>query len=328
MGRLINKIFFLVVSASCASVVVAGGNVSSLLNQTTQSLSASAASAGIGFIILAFLAGILTSLLPCIYPMIPITVGIIQGQKAQSVRRNFQLTFAYVNGLALVYAMLGYISAKSAVLFGSWLGKPWFIVIMTLLFLYLAGSMIGLYEVYIPRALQSPATVVAGGSVPHCFLLGMLASLVASPCLAPPLVVLMGLVAKQANPFIGFIALYAFSLGMCMILLAVGTFSGALSLLPRAGTWLDTVKQVMGFVLLGVAIHFLQPLVGIKTLQGLYACVLLSALWFFCYRIYVHQTHQGHVWGGRFAIAVALLLTALCGIFFKPFFFWIVGILA
>ncbi len=92
-------------------LLMAGHAVSSLLNKTTQSLATTPA-VGIGFIFMAFFAGILTSLLPCIYPMIPITLGIIQGQGAKTMWRNFQLTFAYVNGLALVYAMLGYICAK------------------------------------------------------------------------------------------------------------------------------------------------------------------------------------------------------------------------
>lgn len=326
--RLLPKRFFISATGFCfVSVSLLAGGVGDLLNQTTQSLAA-APTASMGFILLAFLAGIFTSLLPCLYPMIPITLGIIQGQGATKLRRNFQLTFAYINGLALVYAILGYLSAKSAVLFGSWLGNPWFIVVITLVFAYLAGSMIGLYELYIPKILQSPAMRVEGGSVLHSFVLGMVASLVASPCLAPPLVVLMGLVAKQANPILGFLALYAFSIGMSALLLAVGTFSGALSLLPRAGEWLEYVKQVLGFVLLAVTVHFLQPLVGVRVVLGLYASVLLGALWFFTYKIYMYQSRKGAVFLARMSLAIALLLTAACGIYFRTIFLRLVGMLS
>lgn len=306
---------------------MAGSVTNGLLNKATQSL-ASNQSSGLILIFLAFFAGILTSLLPCIYPMIPITLGIIQGQGAQTVRRNFQLTFAYVNGLALVYAMLGYICAKSALLFGSWLGKPWFVIAMTLLFIYLAGSLLGLYDLYIPRALQSPITRVEGGSVTHCFILGTIAAFVASPCLAPPLVVLMGLVAQQANPIIGFLTLYAFALGMGMLLLVVGTFSGTVAMLPRAGEWLDTLKQSLGFVLLGVAGHFLQPIVGVRFASGIYAGIAVIALWFFSYKFYGYKMRKNQVVHAYAGLVFACVITIFVSVFFQGLFLKVVGILS
>jgi thiol:disulfide interchange protein DsbD len=309
------------------ATLIAGNVTDALLAQTTQSLATSQTS-GVMLILLAFLAGILTSLLPCIYPMIPITLGIIQGQGAQTVRRNFQLTFAYINGLAIVYAMLGYICAKSALLFGSWLGKPWFVIAMTLLFVYLAGSLLGLYELYIPRALQSPITRVEGGSVMHCFILGTIAAFVASPCLAPPLVVLMGLVAQQANPIVGFATLYAFALGMGMLLLAVGTFSGTVAMLPRAGEWLDTLKQCLGFVLLCVAAHFLQPVTGIKIVRGIYAAIVIVAAWFFSYKFYVYQMRQNQQFMAYAGLVAAVLVTVFVSVFFQAVFLRMVGILS
>lgn len=309
------------------TTAMAGSVTNGLLSQTTKSL-AHNQSSGLLLILLAFFAGILTSLLPCIYPMIPITLGIIQGQRAQTVRRNFQLTFAYVNGLALVYAILGYICAKSAVLFGSWLGKPWFVVVMTLLFVYLAGSLLGLYDLYIPRALQSPITRVEGGSITHCFLLGAAAAFVASPCLAPPLVVLMGLVAQQANPIIGFLTLYAFALGMGILLLVVGTFSGTLAMLPRAGEWLDTLKQTLGFVLLGVAGHFLQPIVGVRFVQAIYAGIAIIALWFFGYKFYGYKMRKNQAVQAYAGLVLAGLITIFVSVFFQSLFLKIVGILS
>ncbi len=322
---------FFVIMSFCSffsGSLAAGSEFHSLLSDTTNSLTAASSSAGFWFIFLAFLAGILTSLLPCIYPMIPITLGIIQGQGAKTLWRNFQLTFAYTNGLALVYAMLGYISATSAVLFGSWLGKPWFIIAAAMIFIYFAGAMLGFYELYIPTILQSPKMQIEGGSVTYCFVLGMLSALVVSPCLAPPLVVLLGLVAKQANPLLGFISLYAFSLGISMFLLVVGTFSGVLMLLPRAGEWLDYVKQVLGFCLLAVAVYFLQPLVGVRVLLGLYASVLLAAIWFFAHKVYVYQSRQGAVLWARMSLVVAFFLTAACGLYFRTIFLRLMGMLS
>lgn len=324
---MVKKIFVVGYVLCTMASLVAGNVTDTLLAQTTQSLATNQAS-GLMLILLAFFAGILTSLLPCIYPMIPITLGIIQGQGAQTVRRNFQLTFAYVNGLALVYAMLGYICAKSALLFGSWLGKPWFVIGMTLIFVYLAGSLLGLYELYIPRALQSPITRVEGGAVTHCFLLGAMAAFVASPCLAPPLVVLMGLVAQQANPIVGFAALYAFALGMGMLLLAVGTFSGTVAMLPRAGEWLDTLKQILGFLLLGVAGHFLQTVAGIKIVRGIYGAIAIIALWFFSYKFYVYQMRHGRSWQAYTGLALAGIAMILLSVFFQTLFLKTVGMLS
>jgi thiol:disulfide interchange protein DsbD len=312
----------LIGAAACSGTLAAHDFVGSLLNQTTQTLTVTKGSAGIGFLFTAFLAGILTSLLPCIYPMIPITVGILQGQGATTIWRNFQLAFAYVNGMAIVYAMLGYLCAKSAVLFGSWFSSTWFIIAAVLFFLYLAGSMLGLYNLYIPQALQTRAVRVDGGSVVQCFMLGMVAATVASPCIAPPLAVLIGFVAKQANPLIGFAALYLFALGMGMILLAVGTFSGLINLLPRAGGWLERTKQCMGFVLIGVCVYFVQPLVGIRIASGLYASLVLGMIWFFTYEAYNLYMQQDAVKVARSILVAALLLTLLLGLYFKNIFLY------
>ena len=299
--------------------------VTGLLVQTTQLLKAWQQSS-LGLVVIAFFAGILTSLLPCIYPMIPITLGILQGQGAKTVRRNFQLAFAYVNGMALVYALLGYICARSAVLFGSWLGNVWFMGAVILFFLYMAGSMLGFYDLYIPKALQEPAARVQGGSIPHCFVLGMLASTVASPCVAPPLAALIGLVAHKANPILGFLALYSFSLGMGMLLLVVGTFSGALNVLPRAGGWLDFVKQLVGFAMLGVCVYFAQPFVGIKIAMSLYACVVLGCIWFFTYQFYVVTAQRNQIFAARIALGAAFVATMLLGVYFHSIFLKALGL--
>lgn len=296
-----------------------------LLNSTTQALSTHQQSSFL-LILIAFLAGFLTSLLPCIYPMIPITIGVIQSQGAKTVSRNFQLTFAYVNGLAFIYSCLGYLAATFALIFGSWLGKPWFLVLVVLLLVYLAGSMIGFYTLYIPSFLQTPSVRVEGGSIPQSFLMGMLAAFAASPCLAPPLAFLIAFVSKLANPVLGFALFYAFALGLSSILLIVGTASSTLSLLPRSGAWLDIVKQCMGFIILAMAIHFVSPILGIRLQLGLYASVCLFFVWFFIYKIYKYFYHQGRAFYAKSAIGIALVITILFSLFFKQVFFWFLGI--
>lgn len=213
-------------------------------------------------IVIAFLAGIGTSFTPCMYPMIPITMGILQAQASSSVWSNFILALSYVLGLAMVYASLGYVAATSAIIFGKWAANPWFILFAVFIFLYLAGSMFGFYEIYLPSFLTKHREVSRGRSFMRSFLLGALSGTVASPCLTPPLAILLTFVAKRGNPLLGFMVLFAFALGMGLLLLLVGTFSSSLSLLPRAGTWMLEVKKFFGFVMMAMCVYIARPLIG------------------------------------------------------------------
>ena len=253
----------------------------------------------------AYTAGILASFTPCIYPMIPITLGIVTSQRSTSMLNNFFLSLSYGVGIAMVYATLGYVSAKSSVMFGQWLGSPWFIMAMIALFIYLAFSMFGFYEMYTPRFLSNRSTSsYRGGSVTYSFLFGVLSGAAASPCLTPALAMLLGFAAKQGNPLVGFTVLFAFAMGISTLLIVVGTFSSALSLLPRAGMWMVEVKKIFGFLLLGVCINFATPLVTPMTITSLYAGLMLLAGLY-----YLSRSRSGN----RFSIPFLLLGFLLSG---------------
>jgi len=226
---------------------------------------------------LAFLGGILVSFTPCVYPMIPITAGILQGQARKSLFHNILLSICYVLGIALVYATLGYISATSALIFGQWFSHPAFMLFVVLFFLYLAGSMFGFYELYIPSLFARTATVNTSGALLNAFVYGLISGSVASPCLTPALAILLGVVAKQADPILGFFTLFSFALGMCVLLVIVGAFSSTMALLPRAGDWMLHVKTVFGYVMLLVCGYFLQKLLGDAITMALYTSVALAA---------------------------------------------------
>ena len=235
---------------------------------------------------LAFLAGILVSFTPCVYPMIPITVGILQAQAHDSMLYNFFSALSYVFGISLVYATLGYISATTSIIFGRWLASPWFIFLVILFFLYLAFSMFGFYELYVPTFLTKRSEVTGKRSLFHSFLFGALSGTVASPCLTPALAVLLGIAAKTGSPALGFLYLLFFSLGMGTLLLLIGTFSGVLHMLPRAGEWMEEVKKAFGFMMLAICIYFLTPLLSKDVMLELYSMVLLctSVYYFFSAR--------------------------------------------
>lgn len=235
-------------------------------------------------IVIAFLAGILVSFTPCIYPMIPITIGILQIQRQQSLLYNFFSALTYVAGIATVYATLGYVSATSSLIFGRWLANPWFIFCIVLFFLYLAFSMFGFYEIYTPRFLSRSSSVDRKPSLLTNFIFGAISGTVASPCLTPALALLLGVAAQQASPILGFLILFSFALGMGILLILVGTFSGALSLLPRAGEWMDDIKRVFGFIMLAVCVNFVQPFLPAPYHLYLYALITLNAGVYFLVR--------------------------------------------
>ncbi|MGD1997696.1 MAG: cytochrome c biogenesis protein CcdA [Candidatus Dependentiae bacterium] len=224
-----------------------------------------------------FAAGMLASFTPCIYPMIPITVGIITAQRSGSMLMNFFLALSYGIGIASVYAVLGYLSATSSLMFGQWLGNPWFIAAMVAFFVYLAFAMFGFYEMYTPKFLRAQSNSgYKGGSVTYSFLFGVLTGAAASPCLTPALALLLSFAAKQ-TPIVGLSVLFSFAMGLSMILIVVGTFSSALEMLPRAGGWMNEVKIIFGFALLGVCIGFAQPLFELYWAPFLYGLLALAA---------------------------------------------------
>jgi thioredoxin:protein disulfide reductase len=224
-------------------------------------------------LLLAFSAGIVASFTPCIYPMIPITIGILQAQAAPTMFHNFLLSLSYVLGISCVYAVLGYVAATTTVIFGQWLSNPWLIAIIILLFIYLAFSMFGFYEIRMPAFLEQRKQVKVKGSLLYSFLFGTISGTVASPCLTPALAVLFGFVAKVGSPLFGFITLFAFAFGLGILLMIIGTFSTTLTLFPRSGVWMIEVKKFFGFVLLAMCVYFLQPFFAFGTILKMYSII-------------------------------------------------------
>jgi len=222
-------------------------------------------------------AGVLASFTPCIYPMIPITLGIISAQRTHSMLANFFLALSYGLGIATVYATLGYLSVKSNLMFGQWLANPVFIAINIAFFIYLAGSMFGWYEMYTPQFAQPKTVTSRGGSYFYSFSVGLFTGAAASPCLTPALALLLSFAAKQQNALVGISVLFAFAMGLSTLLIVLGTFSSALSFLPRAGSWMNAIKNIFGFLLLAVCITYLQPLLSASSIMILYATLSLFA---------------------------------------------------
>ena len=204
-----------------------------------------------------FAAGVLTSLTPCIYPMIPITAAIVGGSATGAPLRRGRtvlLTFSYVIGLSLVYSLLGLVAGLSGTLFGTVSANPWLAFGMANLLLLAALAMLDVIPVRLPASIVAKsASVGEGGRAGGAFLMGAASGLVAAPCSAPVMAAVLTWVSRTKSAALGFTYLFAFSLGMCTLLVVVGLFSGSVSRLPRAGTWMLWVKRIFALAMVGVA---------------------------------------------------------------------------
>ncbi|GBD31657.1 Thiol:disulfide interchange protein DsbD [bacterium HR33] len=213
-----------------------------------------------------FGAGVLTSLTPCIYPMIPITAGLIGGTARTGAtdgraarRRTVTLTFTYVTGLAMFYALMGLLAGLTGTLFGTVASSPWARLGTAALLLVFGLAMLDVIPISAPRRAVQWASGLGGGSYPAVFLLGATSGIVAAPCGAPAFAVVLTWVAATQSAVWGFIYLFVFSLGMTALLVVVGIFSGTATLLPRAGPWMAWVKKGAGILILAMAgYYFLQ----------------------------------------------------------------------
>jgi thiol:disulfide interchange protein DsbD len=213
---------------------------------------------------LLFLAGVLTSLTPCIYPMIPITAAIVGGGEAGgwsapgSRLRPLLLSLTYVVGLALVYAALGLFAGLTGTMFGRVSTSPWLYFAMANFLMLAALSMLDVIPVRLPGwVVQRAATAGTGGRFTGAFVMGAMSGLVAAPCSAPVMIAVLTWVTATKSALMGFLYLFVFSLGMCTLLVAVGVSTGAVSKLPKAGLWMVRVKKLFGVVMLGVAEYYL-----------------------------------------------------------------------
>ncbi|HXV18211.1 MAG TPA: cytochrome c biogenesis protein CcdA [Gemmatimonadaceae bacterium] len=211
---------------------------------------------------LLFLAGVLTSLTPCIYPMIPITAAIVGGQSVgeskPSRARVVLLTFSYVAGLAIVYASLGVVAGVTGTMFGTISTNPWLYFTMANVLVLAALALLDVIPVRVPAGLmQRASTAGTAGRASGAFVMGAVSGLVAAPCGAPVMAAVLTWVTTTQRAFLGFVYLLSFSLGMCALLVLVGLFSGTLTRIPRAGPWMVWVKRGFALIMIGVAEYYL-----------------------------------------------------------------------
>ncbi|WP_336290051.1 protein-disulfide reductase DsbD [Aeromonas dhakensis] len=281
-----------------------------------EQLAAALGNQGFWLSVAAFFAlGLGLAFTPCVFPMYPILTGIIAGAGHRlSTRRAFLLSFVYVQGMAVTYTLLGLVVASAGLKFQAALQHPYVLIGLSVMFVLLALSMFGLYTLQLPSSLQTRLSGLSnrqqGGSVLGVGIMGMISGLVCSPCTTAPLSGALIYVAQSGDLWLGGAALYALSLGMGLPLLLLGTSGG--KLLPKAGAWMDVIKQLFGFALLAVPILLLSRLWSdqVATLAWLGWGLLL------CGYLYHHNQHQQHSVGRSlrgFVLLLAMISAVVVG---------------
>jgi len=263
-------------------------------------------------IVSVFVAGLALNLTPCVYPLIPITVGFFSQQSRDRVGGTFGLALAYVLGMSVTYSVLGVTAALTGKLFGAALQSPWVIGLIVAVLLALAASMFGLWELRVP-AWAMRAAGGRSGSV-GALLMGLMVGFVAAPCIGPFVLGLLTFVGQRGDPVLGFVLFFTLAMGLGLPYLVLGTFTGAVNKLPASGAWMIGIRKVFGSLLVALAVYFARPfLPGDAGDVAMAAVLILGGL----YLLVVDRTGHEQPAIDRFMRVVSLALVVV-GVLHMP----------
>ncbi|WP_440874959.1 protein-disulfide reductase DsbD [Thalassotalea sp. PLHSN55] len=267
-----------------------------------------------------FFGGLLLSFTPCVFPMYPILTGIIVGQGDKLTNKNaFMLSFAYVQGMAITYTLLGVVVALAGAQFQAMFQHPAVLIALSILFIFLALSMFGVFNLALPASWQNKLNNISnkqqGGSLAGVVVMGAISGLVASPCTTAPLTGALLYISQTGDIVIGASALYALSLGMGLPLLVLGSSGG--KLLPKAGAWMNIIKNVFGLLLLAVPVFLLERFLSEQISQILWAILILASASYF----YVaNQNSNKNFWFGVRSLVIFLALFVGANLLYQTVF--------
>lgn len=255
-----------------------------------------------------FTGGLLLSFTPCVFPMYPILTGIIVGQGDNlSTKRAFSLSFFYVQGMAITYTILGVVVALAGAQFQAMFQHPAVLIVLSVLFVFLALSMFGMFNLALPASWQNKLNEMSnkqeGGSYTGVTSMGAISGLVASPCTTAPLTGALIYISQTGDIVLGAAALYALSIGMGLPLLVLGSSGG--KLLPKAGAWMNIIKNIFGLLLLAVPIFLLERFLPASISGALWSLLILGTATYF----YVaNQNTNKNFWYGARSLVIFLAL--------------------
>jgi thiol:disulfide interchange protein DsbD len=227
--------------------------------------------------LLVFVAGFITSLTPCVYPVIPIVMGYIGTRSGKKKLKGFYLSIFFVLGLAVVYSVLGVIAATTGTLMGVSFQNPVVVIVIAAIFIAMGLSLAGFYEIPVPSSLSSKVQSGHKSEILGSLLIGGISGIIAAPCVGPVLIALLSWISQTGNIFLGFWLTFVFSMGLGVIFLVVGTFSGLISAMPKGGKWMDYVKYFFALLLLAGGIYFLGTIAPSWISLLLWGVFLVSA---------------------------------------------------
>lgn len=254
-----------------------------------------------------FLGGLALNLTPCVYPLIPITVGYFGGQSEGKTSKLFLMGLLFMLGLAVTYSVVGVVTSLTGAVFGALLQNPIVILVIVAIFLVLSLSMFGVYEFKIPDAWVAKAGGAKGGMF-GAFFMGLTMGIVAAPCIGPFVLGLVTYVATKGDPLFGFFMFFVLALGLGFPYLFLAIFSGKIKNLPRAGLWMDAVKHIFGLILIAMALYFLLPLLP-KEISGyvLPAFGIIAALYLLLFDKAAKSVKGFRIFKSVFAVLVIAL---------------------
>ena len=266
-----------------------------------------------------FLVGIGLAFTPCVFPMFPILSSLIAGQKNLSTKKAFALSFVYIQGMAVTYAVLGLVVASLGGQVQGYLQHPYVLISFSILFVLLAMSMFGWYEIKLPSGMMNKLTQVSnnqkGGNYIGVFLMGVLSGLIASPCTTAPLSAALLFVAQSGDYLVGGLTLYVLSLGMGIPLLLLGTSGG--KLLPKAGGWMEQVKTLFGFIMLVVPLILLERIVDAEVI------LLMAGMLAIATALYLHHWQSAQTQGKlKTALWFVATLLVVSGVSLTKNYIW------
>jgi len=255
-----------------------------------------------------FVGGLLLSFTPCVFPMYPILTGIIVGQGNKlTAKKAFTLSFFYVQGMAITYTLLGIVVALAGAQFQAAFQHPVVLIALSILFIFLALSMFGVFNLALPSSWQNKLNNMSnnqkGGSILGVIGMGVISGLVASPCTTAPLTGALLYISQTGDIALGASALYALSIGMGLPLLLLGSSGG--KLLPKAGAWMNIIKNIFGLLLLAVPVFLLERILPETIIQILWISLILSSATYF---YITNKSTATNFWHGVRALLIFIML--------------------
>ncbi|MCP4219476.1 MAG: thioredoxin fold domain-containing protein [bacterium] len=227
--------------------------------------------------LLVFIAGFLTSLTPCVYPVIPIVMGYIGTRSAGKKLKGFYLSIFFVLGLATVYSVFGVIAATTGTMMGVSFQNPIVVIVIASIFIIMGLSLAGFFEIPVPSSISSKMQSGHKSEVMGALIVGGISGIIAAPCVGPVLIALLSWISQTGNILLGFWLTFTFSMGMGIIFLVVGTFSGAVSSMPKGGSWMSVIKYFFSVILLGGGIYFITTITEDWMTNVLWGAFLVAA---------------------------------------------------